>query len=284
LSETPPRILIGITTHNRAGVLPKAIASALSQQNVNVVVAVHDDSSTDDTPTISKEYPAVEWTRSETLGGYRTIRNQWMQRHEFDYFVSLDDDAWFLNSTALETALARFDANSRLGAIAFDILSPQEPDENPITPPRETFMFIGCGHMLRLSAVAEAGYYVETPGPYGGEERDLAIRLVDLNYLIEFLGGVHVWHDKAWTGRDWFPLHRSGVCNDLALALQRYPREVLWYLLPGKILSYSYYWLRNPRLLKAGLFGLFDFLANGISIWQSRAPVRAATIRRIRSK
>lgn len=282
MTPPPPRILLGITTRNRARVLPQAIRSALAQQGVSLRVAVHDDASSDPTPTLAAQFPQVTWTRSEAPIGYREIRNRWMRSPDCDFFVSLDDDAWFLRDDELAVALQRFAAQPRLAAIAFDILSPDEPEEHERTAPRPTAMFIGCGHMLRLSAVAAVNYYADTPGPYGGEERDLAMRLIDLEFEVELLPGVHVWHDKAWSDRDWSPLHRSGVCNDLCLATQRFPAAMLWYAVPGKILSYLRYWLRRPAYWRPGLAGLCDYLVHFPRIWRHRQPVRRETIQHIR--
>lgn len=278
------KILVGITTHNRASVLPQAIASALSQENVDVVVAVHDDASTDSTPSVRVDFPTVEWTRSEKMQGYRAIRNRWMQRQEFDYFISLDDDAWFLRPDAISLGLKRFLDNPRLGAIAFDILSPDQPDERPVSAPKETFMFIGCGHMLRQSAVHEAGYYVDTPGAYGGEERDLALRLIDHQYQIELLPGIHVWHDKTLLSRDLLSTHTSGVCNELSLALHRCPQPDLWWVLPGKLFNFIRFWLRKPEYRQAGFAGLGLFTRNFAKSWKQRSPVRRESFHRARGR
>src|SRR5436853_1462944 len=88
-------------------------------------------------------------------------------------------------------------------------------------------MFVGCGHVLRLSAVREVGGYEAVPGSYGGEEKDLCLRLLDAGYQLVKLPGVHVWHDKTLVARDLVAQHRSGVCNDLVLTLRRTPTLLL---------------------------------------------------------
>jgi len=131
--------------------------------------------------------------------------------------------------------------------------------------------------MLRLRAVAAAGFYADTPGPYGAEEKDLALRLSDLGYTVEFLPGVHVWHDKAWQDRDWFPLHRSGVCNELVMTARRCPLPDLLLVLPLKLASFSWYWLRRPGFLRPGLAGLWDAACAMPQTLATRQPVRRST-------
>ena len=62
-------------------------------------------------------------------------------------------------------------------------------------------MFIGCGHVVRLAAVHAVGVYEPAPGSYGGEEKDLSLRLMDAGYAILSLPGVHVWHEKTSIAR-----------------------------------------------------------------------------------
>ena len=281
-TSTPPTVLVGISTRNRAGILPKAIASALAQDYPHVRVAVLDDGSTDDTPALRTRFPRVHWQRHENSLGLIESRNELMRATGAAYYVSLDDDAWFLRGDEIALALARFEAHPHLAGVAFDILSPDRPDPVERGMPRPVAMFIGCGHILRLSAVQEAGYYASSPGTYGSEEKDLSLRLADLDYRIDLLPGVHVWHDKAWTGRDWNPLHRSGVCNELVMTLRRCPLPDALAVLPLKVASYLWFWLRNPSCFLAGLGGLVDFLRYFASAWRTRQPVRRATFWRFR--
>jgi GT2 family glycosyltransferase len=274
-------VVVGITTKNREPILPKAITSALTQDYPHVKIAVLDDGSTDGTPGLRQEFPGVRWERHETSRGLIESRNHLMRTAGADYYVSLDDDAWFMRNDEIRLAVARMEADQRLAAIAFDILSPDRPETVARADPRASTMFIGCGHMLRLSAVDEAGYYAPSPGTYGSEERDLCLRLADLGYGLEFLPGVHVWHDKAWTGRDWFPLHRSGVCNELVMTLRRCPMPDLLFVLPLKLASYAWFWLRRPSYLRAGLAGVLQCAGNVPYALKSRAPVKRETFWRM---
>lgn len=276
-------VLIGITTFNRDRVLAKAIESALEQEYEFKEVMVIDDASTDETPSIGKRFENLRWIRRESSVGYRANRNEMMSRPEFDFYVSLDDDAWFLVGDEIQIAMDRMFQNEKLAAIAFDILSPDEPNENERSHPSFTNMFIGCGHLLRLSAVREVGNYVETPGSYGGEEKDLCIRLIDAGYKIEKLPGVHVWHDKAWDDRDWFGTHCSGVCNDLALCLMRCPFPAVVGAIPFKIFRHMLFAIKNPRFLVASFSGVMKFAKNFFKSIAARKPVQYSSFKAIQS-
>lgn len=272
-----PRVLVGITTRNRADILPRALRSALAQDYPAVSVVVLDDGSTDATPSLAADFPDVGWRRHETSRGIIESRNELMRQADADYYLSLDDDAWFLRDDEIALAVAHLEARPGTAAVAYDILSPDRPEPVARSAPRPVAMFIGCGHLLRLSAARAAGLYAPSPGFYGSEEKDLALRLADRDLGIDLLPGAHVWHDKKWDGRDWFPLHRSGVCNELALTLRRCPLPDLLAVFPAKIFSFLRYWLRRPEFFRAGLAGLGDVVRHFVRIWRERAPVRRRT-------
>lgn len=272
-----PAVLVGITTRNRAGILPKAIASVLAQRYSALEVAVLDDGSTDETPALREKYPSVRWQRHESSHGIIESRNELMRSTGAAYFVSLDDDAWFLKGDEIALAVDRLETHANVAAIAFDILSPDRPGPMARTDAVPVSMFIGCGHVVRLSAVQAAGCYAPTPGSYGSEEKDLSLRLADSGFRIELLPGVHVWHDKAWTGRDWYPLHRSGVCNELFMTLRRCPLPDVLLVMPLKLLSYLWFWIRRPSYFPAGLAGVLLFIRNLGPALRSRQPVQRAT-------
>jgi len=270
------QVLVGIVTRNRCGVLPKAVESAVRQRYPRLRVAVLDDGSEDETPHLRSRYPAVRWIRWEESKGYLEARNHLMRDDDADFYLSLDDDAWFISDDEIGIAVQHMEMNPRLAAVAFDVLSPDRAKPNPRAQPRPTHAFIGCGHILRLSAVRDCGFYVPGPGYYGSEETDLCIRLLDRNWEIHFLPGVHIWHDKTTVARDVSAQHRSGVCNDLAFAARRCPFPLILGIMPLKLMNHLRFSTRN-HLLKSCFEGLGLFFTHALNIWRSRNPVRAST-------
>ena len=271
-------VLVGIVTRNRYKVVTKAIESALRQRYSRLQVAVLDDGSEDETPQLRFNYPAVRWTRWERSRGYLEARNFLMRDGGADYYLILDDDAWFMNGNEISIAMQHMETNPKVGAVAFDILSPDREKASPRMEPRPTRVFIGCGHILRISAVRECGFYVPGPGLYGSEESDLCIRLLDRNWEIHFLPGVHIWHDKTTVARDIAAQHRSGVCNDLAFAARRCPFPLVLGIMPIKVINHVRFAARN-HLVRPCLAGLGLFLNCALDVLNSREPVRASTFK-----
>ncbi len=272
------KVLVGISTYNRADILPKAIQSALDQLLLPVKVGVVDDGSTDATAAVAKQFPDVEWTRFDLNRGLAPARNHLMLTSDADYYVSLDDDAWFLKGDEIALAAEVLDQDPSIAAVAFDILSPDRPDAVPRSPMVPSAMFIGCGHMLRLDVVRQMQGYVALPGSYGGEEKDLCLRLLDARYRVVRLPGVHVWHDKTQTARDLEAQHRSGVCNDLTIALRRTPLLLVPAAMGWKVLRH-YQFSRKAGLLGPYWAGIRAFLKLLPVVWRGRHPVRWGTLR-----
>src|SRR5207249_5804390 len=110
-------VFLGIVTHNRASILLQAIESALSQRACDLRVAVIDDASTDETPELVRLFPMVVWERWTTNRGYMAARNQWMVSSAEAYFVSLDDDAWFLDGDEISIAVDFLERNPKVAAV-----------------------------------------------------------------------------------------------------------------------------------------------------------------------
>lgn len=275
-------ILIGIISKNRAQILPQAINSAQNQQDVKILVSIFDDNSSDETKILADKFIGVNWYFSALSKGYLFGRNKLMRETNAPFYCSLDDDSWFLNNDELGIAIQIFEHDPQIAAVAFDILSPDRPNPNPKDTPVETNIFIGCGHVLRLSAVRQVGFYEENPGFYGGEEKDLCIRLMDHGYKIVKLPGVHVWHDKTTIARDIKAQHRSGVCNDLVFAYRRIPGLKVWPLILFKTLSHFRFSLffQEEKLLTPCIMGLVDFYRLLILRKLTRKPVSNATFKK----
>jgi glycosyltransferase involved in cell wall biosynthesis len=257
------KVLIGITSKNRAAILPKAITSALNQTYQNKEVWVFDDASIDDTAKLQESFPQVKWIISENPKGLVFARNLFMNTPGFDLFCSLDDDAWFINPDSLSEGVKVLEKDPTIGALGFDMLSPDYPN------PKETEVyvkasnnFIGCGHIIRLIAAKEINFYTPNPGFYGTEEKDLSIRLVDKGYKVVFYKGVYVWHDKTPIARDLNKQHRSGVCNDLVFLYRRTPALFLWPTLILQIAKHLKFALtyKHHNFIPACKQGVNDFL------------------------
>jgi GT2 family glycosyltransferase len=245
-------------------------------------VTVIDDASSDGTSKLRDEFKNVSWERWEQAQGYVRARNKMMLTATEAYYVSLDDDSWFIRGDEIAIAVDYLERHPQAAAVAFDILAPDTPQPVPRGTRHSVGVFIGCGHVLRLRVVKLLGGYALFPGTYGCEEKDLCLRLIDAGYQIVKLDGVHVWHDKSALARDLPRQHCSGVCNDLALTLRRAPLAFLLPLLVWKVSSHLVFALKNGLLVSC-LQGIWDFACAAAGLWRTRGPVRLAGLAQYRT-
>jgi len=272
-------VLVGIATHNRAGLLPKAIRSALKQTHRPLRVAVIDDGSTDQTPALRQEFANVSWERRDRAQGHMKARNRMMLSASEEYYVSLDDDAWFMEGDEVAVAISFLESHPSVAAVAFDILSRNRSEKKPRGGEQRSRNFIGCGHVLRLSVVKQLGGYAEFPGVYGCEEKDLCLRMIDAGYEVLALSGIHVWHDYLLAGRDMDRQYRASICNDLALALWRTPLLALLPALAWRV-EQQFRMARRINCVPMCLKGIGDFARVAPQLWHRRRPVRLSSIAR----
>lgn len=108
-SHRPAATLVSalIPTRDRAGLVLRAVASALGQTHGNMEVVVVDDASTDDTLTVlaAVDDPRLRVIRRETPGGVSAARNTGLAAVRGAYVALLDsDDVWLPRKIATQLA------------------------------------------------------------------------------------------------------------------------------------------------------------------------------------
>ena len=277
------KVIVGIVTRGRAELTKKAVASALMQIPPPDLVWVVEDGLVGDSFAWDKVGP-VRITRWRENRGYLAARMMMMAETQADIYVSLDDDAWFLDAGSMSNAVQVMANDPRVAAVGFEILSPDQPKPAGNHGPKKARLFIGCGHALRLSAIREIGGYEEMPGSYGGEEKDLCLRLMDRGWKIVKLMGATVWHDKTNLHRDLGRQRESGVLNDLTLICRRYPGWGMVFNVLGNLTNQILFSCQAPaKRLVPTLTGIGRFLLAVPQVLQTRRPVSSETWRRYRS-
>ena len=108
--ESPPTISVIIPTWNRAGMLRRAIDSALAQTVPPLEILVCDDGSEDGSEAIVAGYgdPIVQWLPGARGGRPAIPRNRGLQRVKGDWIAFLDsDDAWLPEKLEQQLTVAR---------------------------------------------------------------------------------------------------------------------------------------------------------------------------------
>jgi GT2 family glycosyltransferase len=266
------KVCVGIVTRGRAELAEKAVASALSQVPPPDLVWVIEDGLVGKPFSWEKGGPVriTSWTEPK---GFMAGRHQMMMEAEADVYVSLDDDAWFLDPQAMAEAVRVMESDSKVAAVGFEILSPDCPQPLGKKGAEPAKMFIGCGHALRLQAVREVGGYEEMPGFYGGEEKDLCLRLINQNWKVVKLFGWNVWHEVTTRQRNLEHQRRASITNDLAIVFLRAPVIAMIPYILGTIINHFRYAFFRKASFKARLFGLIDFAENIPQLARKRKPV-----------
>lgn len=242
-------------------------------------IAVLDIASTDETPSLRPQFPQAKWERLEKRVGIPESRNLLMSQTDAPYFLSLDDDAWFLRHDEISIGVDFLEKHQDYAAAAYDILLPGDTVQQERGAPRDTALFVGCGHLLRLKDIAAVDYYAPNPTVYGGsEETDLCLRLCDQGKKTIFLPGVHVWHERTASGRNLMEQYSHNLCNDLVSLVRRCPIPDLAWVTAGRLVSQFRFACKHHRV-RAYFNGLSLFLRASPEIVRSRAPVRAAAFR-----
>lgn len=266
-----------VVTRDRAKVVPVAIESARNQDYAAKEIQIMDDASCDATAEVARLFPDVIYRRSETRLGCIASRNCCMRETTVDAVCLLDDDAWFLCDDALTRAMECIRETPRVAAVAFDVISPGREGRRPRGATWPAHSFQGCGCVLRMDAIRKVGGFPEGPGDYGSEEKDLALRLLDGGYEIRFLPGVHVWHEREASARPYGAQHASGVCNDMAWVLRRFPMPMVLWWLPAKALGNLRFSVRHG-LFDSAVLGLLQFAKSIPRLLRERQPVRRGTV------
>lgn len=243
-----PKVLIGITTKNRVEKLIQCIDSIKLLEYPNFKIRVFCDGCSDNTVTELTNYPDIEVIVNRESIGLKKARNKLMGALDFKYFVTLDDDTYFVQKDTLEKSITFLEKNENIGILSFDIKDGNYIHDNFIPnsnlKPFQISEFVGCGNIIKNDVLKDCGFYNENNLPYGCEEQELAINCLKRNHLIYYLPGTILIHNEEQKNRSYTRQWESTVNNNLYIAYMYYPV----YLWPILII------IKAIILLKYGLF------------------------------
>lgn len=250
-----------ITMGTRPAELERAIAStqAIRAEGAELVLVGNGA----DLPAVPDGVKTVRLAENLGVAGGR---NAGVAACSADVVVFLDDDGWF-NDPGLGRHLAgRFAADPKLAVIAFQVIDPtggsgvrwhvprlkaSDPDRSsPVTT------FVGCGFAARRSAYLEAGGLPDLFF-FAHEETDLAWRLIERGYTIEYDADARMCHPPLSNARhdSW---HRYDGRNRVLLARRNLP----WPLAAAYLLDWTALTVlrlrRQPRALRTWFAGFAE--------------------------
>lgn len=276
-----PRVDIIILDWNRPDSTILAIRSALSQTGIDGTVWVVDQGSDPENRAklarFCEEHREIKVHWLERNVGVAAGRNIASALGDAPYIVSLDNDAVFGDNDCVARALARFETQPELGAVAFRVLDADTGSEHeywdyPVAylhaeiPSFEVTRFLGGGHAMRREAFERAGRYDERLF-FGGEERDVAWRMLNKGYKLRLFRDLAVLHMSMtdsklqWSDRRYFFLVRNSlyINHKFGAGARGFARGALSFTLRGARNGLCHAAMRG---IAAGLFMSIQFSLN----------------------
>jgi len=254
---TMTSVTITILTHDRWPMLERNLAGLIGLAGPAVDIQVVDNASaTPVDPLIRVAYPGVSTIRSEINRG-ACGRNQGMANAVGDVVITLDDDVTGLSADDLALIRERFASDARLGAVCFRVLHHRTGAICNWCHHRKVEIDgLGVFRTYEISegAVAFRREALLAAGPYpesffiSHEGLDLAYRLMNAGYFVEYDGRISVQHHHDAAGRPSWRRYYYDTRNMIWVAVRNMPWDyATTYLIRG-LLSTGLYAVRDGFL------------------------------------
>jgi GT2 family glycosyltransferase len=215
-----------LTMGNRPAEVARAIDSVLAQRGTQVDLVVVGNGA--DVPGL----PAgVRTVRLPENVGVAAGRNAGVAACEGDVVLFLDDDGWYPDPGLAARIARRFAADSALAVLSMQVVDPDGgpgarwhvPRLRAGDPERSSVVttFLGGACAIRRSAYLEAGGLPDLFF-YGHEETDLAWRLIDRGYRLEYDATAQMCHHTLPNARH-SAFRRQDGRNRVLLARRNLP-------------------------------------------------------------
>ena len=196
--SAPTLSCVLLTMGTRPAELRRAITSVFEQEGAHVEVVVVSNGA--DLPELPEGVKTVLLPENV---GIPAGRNHGVRACEGDIVLFLDDDGWYRSTDLAHHVRERFAADPALGALSFRIADPDGgPDQRRHVPRlrvgdsrRSSVVttFLGGACAIRRTAF-EAGGGLPGEFFYAHEETDLAWRIMDAGYSIEYDAEAVMYH------------------------------------------------------------------------------------------
>jgi GT2 family glycosyltransferase len=267
--------VVVLTQGDRPAELARAIASVRSQRDVDpqLILVVNG-------ATAAQVGPSDRLIVLPENLGIPAGRNIGAAATDAELVMFLDDDAELLDPSVLATVVDRFEADSRLGAMALRLIDEDGYTQRRHIPrPRAgsaersgpVTHFVGAACVVRAEAFHRAQGF-DTRFFYAMEESDLSWRLLDDGWSIWYSADLKAFHPRT------APSRHPGY----ALMTARNRLWMAWRLLPMPVLAgYLATWTLAAALRGAPLRDVLKGYREAWSARPTRHPIRWRTVARM---
>lgn len=271
-------ISIIVPTWNQNESLTKFCEELLKQTFNDYKIYIIDDCSEISQKQFVPNSEKIEFIRSKRNLGQSAQRNIGISKAKGSLILCMDDDAFFIETTALEKISAYFKPN--IGCVFFKI---KEPGKGWLNPSLKNFEEIGnhmtCACVYSAEAIKKVGGFNPIFHSYG-EETDVSLKLIKQGFKLIFAENVKVFHNyqpkkrsKEWHKR----LSRNSTRNDLSNLIIHYPLVLMLIYFPLKFLSHLKFSVSKKEFaiesLVQNLIGMFQVIKNFNKIIRYRDPL-----------
>jgi len=287
-------LTVGVTTRDRPDSLVRCVRSlALLGTLVREVVVVDDASRDPVEPALrgapGEGGPPLRVVRHEESLGYIVARNALVAGAATEAVLLLDDDALVLDPEAVRRGVAVLLGDPQVAVVAFAQAEadgrpwPAGMQPSPVDYPCQVPSHVGFAHLVRRSTFRALGGYRESFHFYG-EEKELALRLLDHGHRVVYLPDALVGHVPDAAGRSGSRYLRYTVRNNCLGTLYDEPLPLLAVSLPLRLLLY----FRMRRAWGIDDPGGFRWIVHEVvaqlpAVLRERKAVRWRTLRRWRA-
>jgi hypothetical protein len=262
-SGQPTLSCVILTMGNRPAELERAIRSVLAQQDASVeIVVVGNGADLNLAPPLEAEVKTVRLAENQGIPGGR---NAGVDACTGEVVLFLDDDGWYASTGVAAHVRDRFAADPALAVLSFRVRDPDGGTGERRHVPRlragdpgrssRVTTFLGGACAIRRSAYQRAG---GQPAGffYAHEETDLAWRLMDAGYRLEYDAAAEMYHPAVSPARH-AQFYRMNARNRVLLARRNLPWPLaLIYLLDWVALTVLRE--RSPAALRAWFGGFAE--------------------------
>lgn len=226
------KITIVILTYQRPSLLDDSLSTlARVSHRLNEIIVV-DNSTNDETrDLVAESHPGITYLRNSNNTGVAG-RNLGMSVAQGDIVITLDDDVIGITEEDLDLLETRFMSDAKLGAVCFRVLHYETGDICNWCHHRisakcyldqfPTYEISEGAVAFRRTALELAGYYCEDFF-ISHEGKDLAYRIMNTGFSVEYDGRISVIHHHAFSGRDNWRRYYYDTRNAIWLAIRNMP-------------------------------------------------------------